>query len=67
MAEPRRERVAATAPGLRLVDFALGGSDALGELERRIDESQDGTHELDVDPQRLSISDPDGHALAFSA
>jgi catechol 2,3-dioxygenase len=56
-----------TAPGLRLVDFALSGADALGELERRVAETAGGAEELDATPHRLALADPDGNRLAFLA
>jgi catechol 2,3-dioxygenase len=56
-----------SAPGLRVVDFTLSGSDALGELERRIAESEGGAPEAAEEGSGLSITDPDGHALAFFA
>jgi catechol 2,3-dioxygenase len=58
----------ASAPGLRLVDFTLHDSAALGELERRIEDvAGAGALGLAVEPGRLSLGDPDGNAIAFSA
>jgi catechol 2,3-dioxygenase len=52
------------APGLRRVDFELGGADALQELERGLASSCAGS-EPDTDGGRLVVSDPDGQRLTF--
>jgi catechol 2,3-dioxygenase len=54
-----------TAPGLREVEFELGDSDAVDELERRLHDTSG-----EDAPQRalggeLSIRDPDGQLLTF--
>ena len=51
-------------PGLRLVEFDLTGVDALDALQASLDTS--GAR-FSREPQRLSVADADGHALAFAA
>ena len=49
-----------TAPGLRRVEFALGGADRLAELAGRVGQQADGGGEL-------SMRDPDRQLLVFAA
>jgi catechol 2,3-dioxygenase len=53
-----------TAPGLQQVTFELSGEQALGELERRLEDHGGEPHEREG---RLLVSDPDGQALLFVA
>jgi catechol 2,3-dioxygenase len=58
------------APGVRLIEFALSSDDALTALERSLTAA--GASEAAVragaeQGARLSIADPDAHALAFTA
>ena len=43
--------------------FELSGEQALGELERRLEERGDEPHEREG---RLLVSDPDGQTLLFA-
>jgi catechol 2,3-dioxygenase len=55
----------ADAPGLRRVDFELGGAEALQELERELTGSG-SVSEPDTDSDgRLVLRDPDGQLLTF--
>jgi catechol 2,3-dioxygenase len=59
-----------SAPGLRLVELELNDGEALRSLERRLAEvgaeaSEDSASERESE-DRLTLRDPDGHALAFS-
>jgi catechol 2,3-dioxygenase len=56
----------ASAPGVRLVEFELGGPDALDALERRLAESP-AAPAFKRENGTLSVADADGHALAFVA
>ena len=58
---------AENAPGLRLIEFELGDGAALEELERRVSATADGPLSTQREPGRFSLSDPDGHRLAFVA
>jgi catechol 2,3-dioxygenase len=62
-----------SAPGLREVELELSGAEALGALERRLAEAEAGDQAdrrsapaREADGGRLSVRDPDGHALVFS-
>jgi catechol 2,3-dioxygenase len=58
------------APGLRSVALELSDAAALEALERRLGEievSGDFSPARDTDDGRLTLSDPDGHALVFGA
>jgi catechol 2,3-dioxygenase len=54
-----------SAPGLRLVEFELGDADALAALQRRLTGAPGGPFSLQREGERLAVSDPDGHRLAF--
>jgi catechol 2,3-dioxygenase len=54
-----------TAPGLRRIDFELGGADALEALERGIAQAEGEPPTVDAERDRLSVTDPDGHPLTF--
>jgi catechol 2,3-dioxygenase len=58
------------APGLRQVEFELGNADALATLEQRLTDApgrvSGATPTVQREQRRLSVSDPDGHRLAFS-
>jgi catechol 2,3-dioxygenase len=56
----------ANTPGLRLVEFDLSGEHALAALERSLERAGEGPA-YEREPRRLSLADPDGHALAFLA
>jgi catechol 2,3-dioxygenase len=56
-----------SAPGLRLVEFEFGGANGLAALERRLTDAPGGPLASREEQQRLSVSDPDGHRLAFSS
>jgi catechol 2,3-dioxygenase len=58
---------AENAPGLRLVEFALADADALAWLQRRLADAPGGPFPVQREPDRLSVSDPDGHLLTFIA
>jgi catechol 2,3-dioxygenase len=58
---------ASTAPGLRLLEFELGGHDALAELERRLTETDEASIVAREEGGRVSVRDPDGQLLRFSA
>jgi catechol 2,3-dioxygenase len=56
-----------SAPGLRRIEFELGGADALARLERALaDAPSEPSYELDADG-KLSLRDPDGELLSFAA
>lgn len=60
-----------SAPGLRLVEFELSDADALTALEHRLGEVDWNSAPTDSAPvhesdERLTLLDPDSHALAFS-
>ena len=55
-----------TAPGLRLIEFELGGREALDALAADLDRSPAGAPARREDGGLL-LSDPDADALAFSA
>jgi catechol 2,3-dioxygenase len=59
------------APGLRLVELELSEADALAALECRLGEVDWNSAPTDSAPvresdERLTLRDPDGHALAFN-
>jgi catechol 2,3-dioxygenase len=54
----------ADVPGIRLVEFELSGEDALAALERRL-AAAPGDLAFTRESRRLSLEDPDSHALAF--
>jgi len=54
-----------SAPGLRAVEFELGGASGLAALERRMAEAPGGALPSHAEQGRLSTSDPDGHRLVF--
>jgi catechol 2,3-dioxygenase len=56
-----------SAPGLRLVTFELGGDEALAALEERLDGAAGGPVQFESRPGRVTVGDPDGHRLAFTA
>jgi len=56
-----------SAPGLRLLEFELDPPDALAALERRLADGPEGQLSTQREPERLEVSDPDGHRLAFIA
>ena len=62
----RAPRPPANTPGLRLVEFDLSNADALTALEGTLSAAA-GHPAFAREPQRLSLDDPDGHALAFLA
>jgi catechol 2,3-dioxygenase len=60
-----------SAPGLRLVELELSEADALAALECRLGEVDWNSAPTDSAPvresdERLTLRDPDGHALAFN-
>jgi catechol 2,3-dioxygenase len=54
-----------TAPGLRKVEFELGGSGSVDELERRLHETPNDDAVQRGPAGDLSIRDPDGQLLTF--
>ncbi|MFI5037553.1 MAG: VOC family protein [Solirubrobacterales bacterium] len=52
-------------PGLRLLEFELGASDALAALERRLAGVLEGGPSARRESEGLYVSDPDCHRLAF--
>jgi catechol 2,3-dioxygenase len=52
------------APGLREVVFELGDAGALEQLQRRL---ATAGQQLEAEPGRLHLRDPDGHRLTFAA
>jgi catechol 2,3-dioxygenase len=57
----------ANTPGLRLVTFELGGSETLGAFEERLERAPGAPLQVERRPGRVTVSDPDGHRLAFAA
>jgi catechol-2,3-dioxygenase len=59
-----------TAPGLRRVEFELSDADALDALERGLRDAASAgsqTQPVQEDDERLSLRDPDGQLLSFTA
>jgi catechol 2,3-dioxygenase len=56
-----------SAPGLREVEFELGGRDALAALERRLSDAPAGADSPREREGALSVRDPDGQLLTFTA
>jgi catechol 2,3-dioxygenase len=56
----------ASAPGLRQIDFALGGAPALEALERTLADAAARTPLEFVADGELSVRDPDGQLLSFA-
>jgi catechol 2,3-dioxygenase len=56
-----------SAPGLRRVEFELGGEDALDALERSLTETTQAPAWTRGQDGRLTLRDPDGQLLSFSA
>ena len=59
-----------TAPGLRRVEFELSDPDALAALERGLSDAASAgsqTQPAQEDDERLSLRDPDGQLLSFTA
>jgi catechol 2,3-dioxygenase len=54
-----------TAPGLRQVEFELGDSGAVEDLERRLAGTRDETSASRHDEGAISVRDPDGQLLTF--
>jgi len=55
-----------SAPGLRLIEFELGGPDALDALERRLADASAATTGARGEDGSMSVRDPDGERLSFS-
>jgi catechol 2,3-dioxygenase len=55
------------APGLRAVEFELGDAHELAALERRLAEAPGGPIPVRSETGRLSVTDPDGDRLTFTA
>jgi catechol 2,3-dioxygenase len=57
---------AQSAPGLRLIEFLLSDADALAALQHGLTDASAGPFPGEREPDRLSVSDPDGHPLTFA-
>jgi catechol 2,3-dioxygenase len=57
---------AQSAPGLRLIEFVLSDADALAALQHRLTDASSGPFAGQREPDRLSVSDPDGDPLMFT-
>ena len=56
-----------SVPGLRLIEFGLGGREALDSLERSLAEDSPPTAPPRGEDGGFSVRDPDGQLLAFTA
>ena len=56
-----------SAPGLRAIEFELGGAGALGELERGLAQAPGEPLAAGAREERLTVTDPDGVPLTFSS
>jgi catechol 2,3-dioxygenase len=55
-----------SAPGLRRVEFELGGAEAIDALERTLSDASSGAAASREQDGSLSLRDPEGQLLAFS-
>jgi catechol 2,3-dioxygenase len=55
-----------SAPGLRRVEFALGGADSIDAVERTIGDAKTGATATRAHDGSLSVHDPDGQQLVFA-
>jgi catechol 2,3-dioxygenase len=55
-----------SAPGLRRIEFALSGPDAIDELERAVADAPSATNTAREPDGSLALRDPDGQLLAFA-
>jgi len=56
-----------SAPGLRAIEFELGGAGALEELERGLAQAPGEPLAAGAREERLTVTDPDGVPLTFSS